>query len=148
MQRRKRPSSRIAACLLTITLAVAGASYAAPRQAALPSEFDAVVTRVVDGDTFRFKASLLNVDINDVCRMREYNAPEIKGTEKVAGGKAKSKLIGLIGGKQLRIKTFGKDKYGRWLCTAASGTVPIGAAMREYLKGYRGRDRYLPPNNK
>ncbi len=119
--------------------------FAGPRQASPPSEFDAQVTHVVDGDTFRFKASLLNIDINDTCRMSEYNAPEIHGAEKIAGEKAKHHLISMIDGKTIHIVALGKEKYGRWLCTASTGTVSIGAVMREFLKDYPGRDKYLHP---
>lgn len=118
-------------------------AFAGPREAKLLSEFDAEVVRVVDGDTFRFKASLLNIDINDTCRMREYNAPEVHGKEKAAGERAKCQLITLIGGKRIRVTTNGKDKYGRWLCTATTGTISLGSVMREYLKDYPGRDKYL-----
>jgi len=47
-------------------------AHGAPREAKLPSEFDAQVIRVIDGDTFKFKASLLDVDINGTCRMNCY----------------------------------------------------------------------------
>lgn len=122
----------------------AAPAFAGPgHQAKLPSEFDAQVTHVVDGDTFRFKASLLNIDINDTCRMSEYNAPEVHGAEKPEGVKAKARMISLIGGKTVHIVTRGKEKYGRWLCTASTGTISIGCVMREYLMDYSGRDKYL-----
>ena len=129
--------------IIAILIFASVPTFAAPRQVKLPSEFDAQVVHVVDGDTFRFKASLLNIDINDTCRMSEYNAPEIHGKEAAAGEAAKHRLISLIGGKQIRVTTRGKEKYGRWLCTATTGTVSIGAAMREHLKAYAGRDKYV-----
>ena len=130
---------RGAAVVLVCTAVV----IAAPRKNAPKSEFDAEVTHVVDGDTFRFKATILNVDIRGTCRMGEYNAPEIRRKEKPEGLKAKKRLDELIGGKQVRIRTGDRDKYGRWLCTASTGTVSIGAEMREFLKGYAGLDKYL-----
>ena len=93
--------------------------------------------------------------------MSEYNAPEIHGVEKPAGMKAMAEMIRLIGGKRVHMITRGKDKYGRWLCTASTGTgthphpnplpegegqkdkdISIGLAMRAYLKDYPGRDKY------
>lgn len=130
----------------SLLLILATSSLAGPKPMKLPEEFDAQVTYVVDGDTFRFKASLLNIDINDTCRMREYNASELHGKEKPEGGKAKARLIELIGGKKIHITTEKKDKYGRWLCTASTGTVSIGAEMRTFLKDYPGRDKYVSPH--
>lgn len=129
--------------LIYLLILLSTPALAAPRQAKLPAEFDAQVLHVIDGDTFQFKTSLLNVDINETCRMKEYNAPELHGPEKPEGTRAKDKLISLIGGKKIHIVTLGREKYGRMLCTASTGTVSIGAAMREHLKAYIGRDKYL-----
>lgn len=128
--------------LWAILLLVETSAFAGPCQAKLPEEFNAVVTRVIDGDTFKFKASIMNVNIHDTCRMREYNAPELHGKEQAEGEAAKHELITLIGGKRIRISTHGKDKYGRQLCTATTGTLSVGAVMKDYLKDYAGRNKY------
>ena len=41
-----------------------------------------LVTGVTDGDTFRFIANILNVRVEDTCRMNDYNAPELRGQER------------------------------------------------------------------
>ncbi len=53
--------------------------------------------------------------------------------------KAKQRLQELIQNKAVKISASRKDKYGRWLCESPD----IDTAMREYLKGYSGRDKYI-----
>lgn len=104
------------------------------------ADFTATVTRVIDGDTFKFKTTeLLNVTITGICRMKNYNAPELHGAERPEGLKAKQYLHQMIEGKPVKISASRKDKYGRWLCESPD----IDGAMREYLKDYQGRDKYL-----
>ncbi|TAL25507.1 MAG: hypothetical protein EPN94_05040 [Nitrospirae bacterium] len=103
------------------------------------ADFEATVTRVIDGDTFKFKTYLLDVTISGACRMKNYNAPETHGAEKPQGLKAKQYLIDLIGDKPVKISASRKDKYGRWLCEAPE----IDKEMIEYLKDYPGRDKYI-----
>ena len=105
-------------------------------------QFNAKVIRIVDGDTFKFKAHILDIDINGTCRMKDYNAPELHGAEKEEGLKAKAELARLIQGKTVRIKTHKKDKYGRWLCEAWSEDKSISEGMRAYLKDYKLLDKY------
>lgn len=106
-------------------------------------EFEADVTKVIDGDTFQFEAGLINVVIRGRCRMLRYNAPELSGKERPEGLRAREKLTGLIGGKTVTIEAKGADKYGRWLCEVRlpDGT-DVNDVMREYLKDYIRRDMY------
>ena len=106
-------------------------------------EFTARVFWVVDGDTFKFEARTLNVKVEDTCRMLGYSAPEIKGKEKPQGLKARARLIKLIAHKEVRIKTSRKGKYGRLLCEVWQNGESVNDRMREYLKDYPGRDKYL-----
>lgn len=108
------------------------------------ADFTATVTRVIDGDTFKFKTELLDVTISGSCRMKNYNAPEIHGSEKPEGLKAKEYLNQLIQGKPVNISASRKDKYGRWLCESPD----IDTDMREFLKDYSGRDKYVRPQKK
>lgn len=122
----------LAACALML--------LAAP--AASPFEFEASVGRVIDGDTFVFQARLLNVTIEDTCRLLHYNSPELKGKEKAAGQKAKEQLRALLGAQTIKVKTTGRDKYGRWLCEAWAGDTYINEEMRHFLSDYKKRDIY------
>jgi endonuclease YncB( thermonuclease family) len=76
--------------------------------------YSAVVTRVVDGDTFHCNIDLgFRMGVNDmVIRMADINAPEMS-TE--AGRVAKQYLVSRIEGKEIILRTYKPDKYGRWL---------------------------------
>ena len=85
------------------------------------SEFHVTITKIVDGDT-------VDVDIdlgfgiwqkNERVRIMGIDTPELRGSERLDGLKAKQRLCELILGKQVAITTH-KDKtgkYGRWLVT-------------------------------
>lgn len=112
---------------------------------ALPaSEFDASVTRVIDGDSVRIRIKLSTGTYDDECRMLRYNAPEMTGPERPMGKKALRKLAGLVEGKEVRVRTDSRDRHGRMLCDMwlEDGTY-VNAAMREFLKDYPRRDIYL-----
>jgi endonuclease YncB( thermonuclease family) len=111
--------------------------------------FEAEAVYVIDGDTFQFEVGLINVVIRGRCRMLRYNAPELTGPEltekeRQEGTRAKDKLRELIEDKRVRIESDETDKYGRWLCEVwlPDGTN-VNEVMREFLKDYRGRDKYL-----
>ena len=117
-----------------ILLTVAASGYA--------DGFSARVTRVTDGDTFRFSANILNVRVEDTCRMNDYNAPELRGKEREQGLVAKQHLHGLIFGQQVLISAEKRDKYGRWLCDVRLGDESVNRLMRAHLKDYPGLDKY------
>jgi len=81
--------------------------------------YRAVIQSVYDGDTCR-----ANIDLgihtwvhNEKLRLARINAPEIKGTEKEDGLKARDFLRALIQDKQVLVETI-KDRrgtYGRYL---------------------------------
>lgn len=109
---------------------------------AFASMFDAIVTRVIDGDTFKFSSTTLNVTVHDTCRMADYNAPDPRGKEKPLGLKAKTRLVNLIEKKQIRILASKKGKYGRWLCKVWVNDKSVTKAMRLYLKDYPHLDKH------
>lgn len=106
--------------------------------------FEAEAVYVIDGDTFQFEVGLINVVIRGRCRMLRYNAPELIEKERQEGMRAKEKLRELIEGKRVRIESDETDKYGRWLCDVwlPDGTN-VNELMREFLRDYRDRDKYL-----
>jgi micrococcal nuclease len=83
--------------------------------------YRANVISVYDGDTITIDIDLgLGIwSKGQKCRLSGIDTPEIRGSERTEGLKAKNRLSGLILGKQVGITTE-KDKtgkYGRWLAT-------------------------------
>lgn len=75
--------------------------------------YKAVVDRVVDGDTLVLLVDVgFSITVKEKFRLSNINAPELK-TDK--GKQVKQLLIQKILGKNIEIKSEGKDKYGRWL---------------------------------
>lgn len=78
-------------------------------------EYQAFVTRVLDGDTVEVEIDLgFNVNVDGVrLRIRGINAPELdKAGEKAAGQESKKFLSMLVEGQSVQIKTF-KTRTGR-----------------------------------
>jgi endonuclease YncB( thermonuclease family) len=99
---------------------------------------------VIDGDSVKLRIKLSTGTFDDECRMLRYNAPEMTGTERPMGRKAKRKLAGIVKGKKVRVRTDSRDRHGRMLCDMwlTDGTY-VNAAMREFLSDYPRRDIYL-----
>lgn len=93
-------------------------------------EYTATLVRVIDGDTVVLVVDLgFTVSVNVEFRLLGINAPEMKGTTKVAGLNAKAHLEQLLAQGALSLKSEKApktDKYGRWLAditvTKADGT--------------------------
>lgn len=103
--------------------------------------FEAWVTDVVDGDTFKFTTELLGARQRGTCRMLGYNAPEKKEDEEIYL-RSKGELYSLIGHRKVLIRTDGRDSFGRWLCWVIHDGADINAIMRTGLADYPGRDKY------
>jgi micrococcal nuclease len=82
-------------------------------------EYNARLTRVVDGDTVWLDVDLgFGVHTNADFRLFGIDTPEVIGTTRVAGLAAKVELERLLALGRLRIETHKgdeSDKYGRWL---------------------------------
>ena len=81
-------------------------------------DYHGKVIDVYDGDTCTILVDLgFRVQIEIKVRLLGINAPELKGVTKDAGIAARDYLIGLIGNKEVYIKTYKdkQEKYGRWL---------------------------------
>lgn len=80
--------------------------------------FHVEVIRVIDGNTVE-----LNIDMGnntfwrDKFRLLGINAPEKHKTDKAAADAATAFLTDVLKEKGLCVTTYGKDKYGRRLCT-------------------------------
>lgn len=90
----------------------------------------ATVTRVLDGDTFEAVVDTgFGNTHKDKFRMINIDAPEKKGETLAAGQLSQRKLEEFILEKDVRLRSYGQDKYGRWLCDVWVGEVNINEAM-------------------
>lgn len=102
-------------------------------------EYDAIVERVVDGDTVRVDVDLGFYAHSKNVRLRFLRvfAPELRA----AGGlAARDELMRLLPvGTRVRIATKKIDPYGRWLAEVwrfrGASLVNVNDEMRLYLKG-------------
>jgi micrococcal nuclease len=84
-------------------------------------EYNATLTRVVDGDTLIVRIDLgFKVEVEQVVRLIGINAPEVVGSSKDAGLAAKEAVEGILAtcGGKVRLRSFkpsSRDKYGRYL---------------------------------
>jgi len=83
-------------------------------------EYTAKITSVYDGDTVTGDVDLgFGIWIKkQKFRLMGIDTPEIRTKdkdEKVRGYEARDRLRELVLGKTVRIRSFGKGKYGRWL---------------------------------
>lgn len=83
------------------------------------------VTKVIDGDTFRTASRKRSV------RLANVDAPE-KG--KPGSAKATEALRKMIGGKEVRVDTVGRDKYRRAVAKVYDGRKSVNKAMAKKLK--------------
>lgn len=87
--------------------------------------YDAVVTRVVDGDTFRARITVgFGIVVNQRVRLRRVDAPEIQTEE---GLDAKALLEKILARDQGRIllQTHGVDQHGRTLADVWVSGRPV-----------------------
>lgn len=88
---------------------------------------NAVVDRVVDGDTIDVNVSLgFTVWVKQRLRLARIDTPEIRGSEKVEGKKSKDYVVRLLRpGTLLIIQTTKTGKYGRYIAEVWYGTVQV-----------------------
>ena len=107
----------------------------------------AVVERVIDGDTFTCSIILgFGLTLWSVVRIRGYDAPEVNGVHIAEAGRCRSLLLSLLppGKKIVLCHTFhDRDKYGRVLAyVLMPGNVDIVTLLpQEYRTTRRGRPR-------
>lgn len=112
-------------------------------------EYNAIVTRVIDGGTFEATVDLgFNVFTKITFRLFGIDTPELHSTNEVEREKAKAakeRAIQLADGKDVLIKTYKPDKYGRWLAefkvvneTTYIGTVNTQLVAEGRAKAYFG----------
>lgn len=84
-----------------------------------------IVTRVVDGDTFRTASRKHSV------RLANVDAPE-RGNP--GSAKATQALRNLIQGQQVQIDTVARDSYGRTVANVKADGKSVNRAMNQKLK--------------
>ncbi len=106
--------------------------------------FHVDVIRVIDGDTVE-----LNIDMGnntfwrDKFRLLGINAPEKHKTDKAAADAATAFLADALQEESLFVYTYGKDKYGRRLCTlnTVNGNVNVRMIEAGHAVPYAGGKR-------
>lgn len=106
--------------------------------------FHVEVIRVIDGDTVE-----LNIDMGnntfwrDTFRLMGINAPEKHKTDKPAADAATAFLAEWLKERGLAVHTYGKDKYGRRLCTfhTINGNVNVRMVEAGHAVPYDGGKR-------
>ena len=83
------------------------------------------VTRIIDGDTFKTSSRQRSV------RLANVNAPE-KGYP--GSAKARDALRTMIEGKQVRVQTVVRDKYGRSVANVYVGRESVNKKMQKKVK--------------
>jgi micrococcal nuclease len=95
--------------------------------------YNARVTRVVDGDTFDATIDLgFDVNLNVRIRMAGINTPEMKSrlvAERQKAAKAKDFLTDKLTGKDILLDSSGQDKYGRWIGVVHLGKENVNDTM-------------------
>ena len=136
-----RPFGPILALVLGCLPAVAGKPFRGP--------VEAIVVRVLDGDTFVADAAVwpgqtLRVNV----RIRGIDAPEMKARcegERMAAKRAREELAVLLGGRPVAISNIaGAKYYGRVLADVANAEgLDVGPAMmeRRLVRAYAGGRR-------
>lgn len=138
----KHIGSVVSALIILTGLAIAAHSAEQAPKALKSSDMEVRVLKIIDGDTFSFKRP--DRKKPDKCRMLHYNAPEMDGPERPQGIKARGELFRLMAGQRVMLRGAKRDKYKRLLCEVRlkDGTY-VNDVMREFLKDYPGRDKYL-----
>jgi len=80
--------------------------------------YKAKIVKVYDGDTVTAVIDLgMGVTKTERIRLRGINAPEVRGSEKIAGKRSRDALRGLILNQDVIIETIKdkKGKYGRYI---------------------------------
>lgn len=115
---------------------------------------DGYVDSVYDGDTCKIFVTIPDTDkhVRIACRINGYDSPEIRtsdANEKQIATIARDKLRNLILQKNVRIKTTGCDKYGRFLVNITIGGVDISEHMIKHNLGipYTGGTKIKPKYN-
>lgn len=86
-------------------------------------QYNAVVDRVVDGDTVVCIVDLgFNITVKEKFRLARINAPEMSTTDGIV---SKTVLEEKVLNKKVLLQSEKQDKYGRWLATISLDGLEI-----------------------
>ncbi len=114
------PTAPITLGLLCAAMLLVSVSRAAERR--LP--FEALVIRVVDGDTLVVKHAA--DDLEERIRLAQIDAPESKQPH---GPEARQALDDLVSGRVVRVEPITRDRYGRWVAEIHLGSQHINSRL-------------------
>lgn len=91
------------------------------------------VIKVYDGDTITVAAKVPGLRGSGIyrfnVRLRDIDAPELRGETKVAGIESRNYLRNLVLGEDVLLKDVGTEKYGRLLAHVYIGEANVGQRM-------------------
>ena len=94
--------------------------------------YKGIVTYVVDGDTYDILVSL-GFDQYSMIRFRlsYYNTPEVRGEEREEGLRVKQKVVEMLEGKEVIIKSTKKGSFSRYLAELWVEDIHLGDYLYE-----------------
>lgn len=79
----------------------------------LPGPYRAEIVRVIDGDTVEARIRVwLGLDVTTSIRIRDIDAPELRGDCPEAGAASRDHLVRLLGSAPVSVSNIKNDKYG------------------------------------
>lgn len=94
--------------------------------------YDAVVVRVVDGDTVVLRVDVgFHIYTEVVCRLRGVYAPEM---DSLVGKDCRDKLVEMLpSSTSCVVKTYKTERYGRWLAEVWTDDLFVNEDIKQYI---------------
>lgn len=100
-------------------------------------EYNATIIRVVDGDTVEAALDLgFSMSFHNNFRLFGVDTPELHSSDPAVrelAKRAKDRLIQLIEGKTVLVRTHKPDKYGRWLVEIKTPDITLGTVNSQLI---------------
>ena len=137
--------------MTALSFVLAGAALTAilaASQPSAPTQVDAIVLGVTDGDTITVDATIwLDQHVVTAVRLRGIDAPEMRGRcrqEIVLARAARDALAAMAAGQGVTLTEIERDKYGRVLARVTlENSLDVGAVLvdRGLARPYNGEKR-------
>lgn len=100
-------------------------------------EYTANVIRVIDGDTVEATVDLgFSTSFHNSFRLFGIDTPELNSHDENVrdlAKRAKNRLIELVEGKSVLVRTHKPDKYGRWLVEIKTPDISLGTVNSQLI---------------
>ncbi len=100
-------------------------------------EYNATIIRVIDGDTVEAVIDLgFATSFRNTFRLFGIDTPELTSHDTAVrelAKRAKSRLVELIEGKTVLVRTHKPDKYGRWLVEIKTPDITLGTVNSQLI---------------